>query len=60
MGDIALVPPQVMIETQALSKDAEIVNIGLSLDFISTFPILREFVMNDQLRWQPIIRLEQE
>ncbi|WP_430531362.1 hypothetical protein [Myroides sp. C15-4] len=49
-----------MIETQALSKDAEIVNIGLSLDFISTFPILREFVMNDQLRWQPIIRLEQE
>ncbi len=59
-GDIALVPPQVMIETQALSEDAEIVTIGLSLDFISTFPILRKFVMNDQLRWQPIIRLEQE
>lgn len=59
-GDIALVPPQVMIETQSLSEDAEIVTIGLSLDFISTFPILREFVMNDQLRWQPIIRLEEE
>ena len=59
-GDIAVVPPQVMIETKSLSEDAEIVTIGLSLDFISTFPILREFVMNDQIRWQPIIRLEQD
>ncbi|AJH15113.1 helix-turn-helix domain-containing protein [Myroides profundi] len=59
-GDIAVVPPQVMIETKSLSEDAEIVTIGLSLDFISTFPILREFVMNDQIRWQPIIRLDPE
>lgn len=59
-GDIAIVPPQIMIETKFLSEDAEIVTIGLSLDFISTFPILREFVMNDQIRWQPIIRLNQE
>jgi AraC family transcriptional activator of pobA len=59
-GDIAVVPPQVMIETKSLSEDAEIVTIGLSLDFISTFPILREFVMNNQIRWQPIIRLDQE
>ncbi|WP_333660978.1 helix-turn-helix transcriptional regulator [Chishuiella changwenlii] len=59
-GDIAIVPPQIMIETKSLSEDAEIVTIGLSLDFISTFPILREFVMNDQIRWQPIIRLDQE
>lgn len=59
-GDIAIVPPQIMIETKSLSEDAEIVTIGLSLDFISTFPILREFVMNDQIRWQPIIKLDQE
>lgn len=59
-GDIAVVPPQVMIETKALSEEAEIVTIGLSFDFLSTFPILREFVMNDQIRWQPIIRLNQE
>ncbi|MGS4347414.1 helix-turn-helix domain-containing protein [Myroides odoratus] len=59
-GDIAVVPPQVMIETKSLSEKAEIVTIGLSMDFISTFPLLREFVMNDQIRWQPIIRLDQE
>ncbi|WP_410881444.1 helix-turn-helix domain-containing protein [Myroides sp. DW712] len=59
-GDIAVVPPQVMIETMSLSEEAEIVTIGLSFDFISSFPILREFVLNDQLRWQPIIRLNQE
>lgn len=59
-GDIAVVPPQVMIETKSLSEDAEIVTIGLSVDFISTFPVLKEFVMNDQIRWQPIIRLDHE
>ncbi|MDR0227448.1 MAG: AraC family ligand binding domain-containing protein [Flavobacteriaceae bacterium] len=57
-GDIAVLPPQVMIETKSLSEDAEIVSIGLSLDFISAFPVLREIVMNDQIRWQPIIRLQ--
>ncbi|MEK6508855.1 MULTISPECIES: AraC family transcriptional regulator [Myroides] len=59
-GDVAVIPPQVMIETKSLSEDAEIVTIGLSLDFISTFPLLREFVMNEQIRWQPIIRLDPE
>lgn len=56
VGDIAVLPPQVMIETKSLSDDAEIVSIGLSLDFIATFPVLRELVMNDQIRWQPIIK----
>lgn len=60
IGDIAVVPPQVMIETKSLSEDAEVSSIGLSLDFISTFPLLRELVMNEQIRWQPIIRLQEE
>jgi len=59
-GDIAILQPQLMIDTKSLSKDAEILTIGLSLDFITEFPILREFVMNNQIRWQPIIRLQPE
>ena len=59
-GDIAVLQPQLMIDTKSLSEDAEIVTIGLSLDFITTFPILREFIMNNQIRWQPIIRLKPE
>jgi len=59
-GDIAILQPQLMIDTKSLSEDAEIVTIGLSLDFITEFPILREFVMNNQIRWQPIIRLQPE
>lgn len=59
-GDIAILQPQLMIDTKSLSEDAQIVTIGLSLDFITEFPILREFVMNNQIRWQPIIRLQPE
>ena len=57
-GDIAVLQPQLMIETKSLSEHAEIITIGLSLDFITEFPILREFVMNEQIRWQPIIRFQ--
>ncbi|MFD2902322.1 helix-turn-helix domain-containing protein [Sphingobacterium anhuiense] len=57
-GDIAVLQPQLMIETKSLSEHAEIITIGLSLDFITEFPILREFVMNDQIRWEPIVRLQ--
>lgn len=57
-GDIAVLQPQLMIDTLSLSDDAEIVTIGLSLDFIAAFPILREFVMNHQIRWQPVIKLQ--
>ncbi|WEK18283.1 MAG: hypothetical protein P0Y49_15940 [Candidatus Pedobacter colombiensis] len=49
-----------MIDTKSLSDDAEIVTVGLSLDFITAFPILREFIMNNQIRWQPVIRLQPE
>lgn len=59
-GDIAILQPRLMIDTKLLSEDAEIVTIGLSLDFITEYPILREFVMNNQIRWQPIIRLQPE
>lgn len=59
-GDIAVLQPQIMIDTKSLSEDAKIITIGLSLDFITAFPILRKFVMNSQIRWKPIIRLQPE
>ncbi|BAP32367.1 transcriptional regulator [Chryseobacterium sp. StRB126] len=55
--DTLVVLPQLMIETKTASEDAEFVTIGLSLDFITAFPILREFIMNDQIRWNPIVKL---
>lgn len=59
-GDIAVLQPQLMIDTKSLSDDAELLTIGLSLDFTTAFPILREFVLNSQIRWYPIIRLTPE
>ncbi|MFD2555166.1 AraC family transcriptional regulator [Sphingobacterium tabacisoli] len=59
-GDIAVLQPQLMIETEELSDDAEIITIGLSLDFLTNFPVLRDFVMNDQVRWQPVVRLDSD
>jgi len=59
-GDIAILQPQLLIDTKSLSDDAEILTIGLSLDFITEYPMLRELVMNNQIRWQPIIRLKPE
>lgn len=59
-GDIAVLPPQLLMDTKYLSDDSEIVTIGISLDFMSAFPMLREFVMNDQLRWQPVVRLQED
>ncbi|MCS4304076.1 helix-turn-helix transcriptional regulator [Chryseobacterium sp. BIGb0232] len=59
-GDIAVLQPQLMIDTKSLSENAEIVTIGLSLDFIAAFPILREFVINDKVRWQPVVKLQPE
>lgn len=59
-GDIAVIPPQIMLETLELSEEAELITIGLSLDFITEFPLLREWIMNDQIRWQPIVQLEAE
>lgn len=59
-GDIAVLPPQLLMDTKYLSEDAEIVTIGISLDFMSAFPILREFVMNNQIRWKPVIRLRED
>jgi AraC family transcriptional regulator, transcriptional activator of pobA len=59
-GDIAVLQPQLMMDTLSLSDDAEIVTIALSPDFITAFPILREFIMNDQIRWKPVIRLREE
>ncbi|WP_313265475.1 AraC family transcriptional regulator [Sphingobacterium sp.] len=59
-GDTAVLPPQLLMDTKYLSDDAEILTIAISLDFMSAFPMLREFVMNDQLRWQPVVRLQED
>jgi len=59
-GDIAVIPPQIMLETLALDEEAELVTIGLSLDFIMEFPVLREWIMHNQIRWQPIVQLKPE
>lgn len=59
-GDIVIVLPQLMMETQSATEDAEIISIGISLDFITDFPILRDFIMNNEIRRQPIIRLQPE
>ncbi|MDM1555886.1 helix-turn-helix transcriptional regulator [Chryseobacterium indologenes] len=59
-GDIAVLPPQLLMDTKYLSDDAEIVTIGISLDFMSAFPMLREFVMDNQIRWKPVIRLRED
>ncbi|GAA4172215.1 helix-turn-helix domain-containing protein [Sphingobacterium ginsenosidimutans] len=59
-GQIAIVQPQLMIETLSMTENAEIITIGLSLDFITAFPMLHEFVMNNQIRWQPVLSLQAE
>lgn len=59
-NEVALVLPQLIIEPIRASDDAKMITIGLSMDFLSGFPILREFITNDQIRWQPIIRFRQE
>jgi len=59
-GDVVIVLPQLMIEPLDASEDAQMITVGLSLDFISGFPILMDFITNDQIRWQPIIRLSRE
>lgn len=59
-GDIAVLPPQLLIDTKHLSDDAEVLTIGLSLDFMSAFPVIQEFVLSDQIRWQSVIRLQED
>ena len=36
-GDIAVLQPQLMMDTKSLSEDAQIVTIGLSLDLLQHF-----------------------
>lgn len=60
-NDVVVVLPELIIEPLRASADAKMITIGLSMDFLSGFPVLREFITNDQIRWQPLIRFgEQE
>lgn len=59
-GDVVVILPQLMIDIQMLSKNVEMITIGLSLDYLSSLPSLREFITSDQVRWQPVIQLKRE
>lgn len=54
-GSIIVVLPQLMIDPIQVSGDFQIVSIVMSIDFISAFPILRDFITNNEIRWNPVI-----
>ena len=54
-GSIIVVLPQLMIDPIQVSEDFQIVSIVMSIDFISAFPILRDFITNNEIRWNPLI-----
>ncbi|AJH15229.1 helix-turn-helix domain-containing protein [Myroides profundi] len=55
-GEVIIALPHLMIDVVEESDDAEVITIGLSLDFISSIPSLWEFVTDDQIRWNPKIK----
>lgn len=55
-GSVAVVLPQLVIDPVRVSDDLELVSIAMSLDFISAFPVLRDFITNNEIRWHPVIR----
>lgn len=59
-GSIIVVLPQLMMDPIHASDDLNMISIAMSLDFISAFPVLREFITNDEIRWQPVIHLKQQ
>ncbi|MBB1139085.1 AraC family transcriptional regulator [Myroides sp. WP-1] len=54
-GDWAVVLPQLILDPQEVSDDFEVTSILMSLDFISAYPILREFITNNEVRHHPVI-----
>lgn len=54
-GDVLVVLPQLMIEPLRATKDAKMITTALSMDFLSTYPILRQFITDDKIRWKPIV-----
>jgi len=54
-GDWVVVLPQLILDPQEVSPDFEVTSILMSLDFISAYPILREFILNNEVRWHPVI-----
>ncbi|WP_286430756.1 AraC family transcriptional regulator [Myroides marinus] len=56
--DIILILPHLLVELTKSSRDAQIITIGLSIDFLSNFPILGNLISNNQMRWQPVLKLD--
>lgn len=59
-GDWAVVLPQLILDPQEVSDDFEVTSILMSLDFISAYPILREFITNNEVRHHPVICPKQQ
>ncbi|WP_160136119.1 helix-turn-helix domain-containing protein [Chryseobacterium sp. c4a] len=59
-GDVILILPHLLVELLETSEDAHMITMGLSLDFLSNFPVLGNFITNNQVRWQPIIQLDHQ
>lgn len=57
-GDIILILPHLLVELIKASRDTQMITMGLSLDFLSNFPVLGNLINNNQMRWQPILKLD--
>jgi len=55
-GDWVIVLPQLLLDPIEVSPDLELSSILISLDFISAYPILREFITNNEVRWHPVLQ----
>ncbi|PSK93525.1 helix-turn-helix domain-containing protein [Taibaiella chishuiensis] len=59
-GAMVVVLPQLIIDPVHVSEDLRLVSLVMSLDFISSFPVLRDFITNDELRRRPVINAEEQ
>ncbi len=57
-GSIVVVLPQLIIDPVRVSDDFRVVSLVMSLDFISAFPVLRDFITNDEIRRRPVVPAE--
>ncbi|MTG97838.1 MULTISPECIES: helix-turn-helix domain-containing protein [Myroides] len=56
-GDLMILLPHTLIESELISPDFRTITIVISLDFIVSYPILRDFISNEFVRNNPIVKL---
>lgn len=59
-GAVVVILPHVVIEPLSASLDATMTTVGLSLDFLSNFPLLLQLVHNNTIRNAPLLDLPAE